>query len=83
MIQMVKALGKKNVTCPMDFVEALRDLQVACDVADIKMSDYGITKEELPTLVTNARDTMGGLFELDPAPLSNEDVLAILQASYK
>lgn len=83
MIQMAKALGKKNATCPMDFVEALRDLQVACDVADIKMSDYGITREELPALVTNARDTMGGLFEVDPAPLSDEDVLAILQASYK
>ena len=61
----------------------VRDLQVACDVADIKMSDYGITREELPALVTNARDTMGGLFEVDPAPLSDEDVLAILQASYK
>lgn len=33
--------------------------------------------------MTNARDTMGGLFEVDPAPLSDEDVLAILQASYK
>lgn len=83
MIDMARALGNKNATSPMDFVEALKALQVACDVADIKMSNYDVSYEELPTLVDNAVDTMGGLFAVDPTPLSKEDVLAILQASYK
>lgn len=83
MIDMARALGNKNATSPMDFVEALKALQVACDVADIKMSDYDVSYEELPTLVDNAVDTMGGLFAVDPSPLSKDDVLAILQTSYK
>ena len=29
----------------MDFVTALVELQEACGVADLKMSDYGIQKE--------------------------------------
>lgn len=82
MIDMAKALGKKDATCAMDFVDALNELQAACDVAHLKMSDYGVTKDELPLLATNARETMGGLFEVDPITLNNEDVVAILSASY-
>ena len=50
MIDMAKAMGKENANDPMDFVEALVDLQKACNVHELKMSDYGINKEEIPTL---------------------------------
>ena len=80
---MAKALGKADAAKPADFVDALVALQRACGVAELKMSDYGIAKDELPALAKNARATMGGLFALDPAPLSDADVLRILEQSYK
>lgn len=66
-----------------DFLDALKKLQEDCGVAGLKMSDYGITREELPKLVKNARDYMGGLFKVDPAPLSDEEALAIFEESYR
>jgi alcohol dehydrogenase len=83
MIDMARAMGKENANDPMDFVEALVDLQKACNVHELKMSDYGITKEELPTLAQNAYETMGGLFQVDPAPVSLEDCIAIYETSYR
>jgi|GEM_PF-3321610 len=52
-------------------------------VAEIKLSEYGITKNDLPEFVKNARKTMGRLFSFDPRPLSDEDILAIYTDSYK
>ncbi len=83
MVSMAKALGKSNADKPMDFVDALVELQKACNVADLKMSDYEISYEELPEIAKNARHTMGGLFEVDPISISDADCLKILQESYK
>lgn len=80
---MAKAMGKTQASDPMDFVEALTDLQKACKVDELKMSDYGITKEELPLLAQNAFDTMGGLFQFDPVMLTLEDCISIYEASYR
>ena len=66
-----------------DFVEELVKLQKACGVNVLKMSNYGITEDELPAIAANARDTMGFLFDLDPAPLSEDDTLAILEKAWK
>jgi len=68
---------------PMAFVTALLNLQKKCDVDGIKMSDYGIEKYEIPALAENARHTMGGLFQLDPAPLSLENTISIMAKAYK
>lgn len=83
MIDMARALGKLDASSPMDFVAALVELQKACGVDAIKMSDYGIRYEDLPNYVENAFETMGGLFQFDPTALSRADVLAIFQASYR
>ncbi len=83
LITMAKALGKENASEPMDFVEALVDLQKACKVDGLRMSDYGIKKEEAAKYVQKAYETMGGLFEVDPAPLTEEDCISILEDSYK
>ncbi|HEX2999185.1 MAG TPA: iron-containing alcohol dehydrogenase [Armatimonadota bacterium] len=83
MIAMAKALGKANATTAMDFVDALAALQDICGVADLKMSDYGINKGELAKYAANARATMGRLFAVDPAPLTDADSLAIYEASYR
>lgn len=83
MVDMAKALGKEDAKEAMDFVHALVDLQKACGVDTLKMSDYGITVAELPALVENARRTMGGLFGVDPMVLTDEDCLTIYRNSYK
>ncbi len=67
----------------MSFVDALVRLQKDCGVDGLKMSDYGIQKSDIPMLVKNARDTMGGLFACDPCALSDNDVEAIMKAAYK
>ncbi|MDV3427259.1 MAG: iron-containing alcohol dehydrogenase [Bacillota bacterium] len=68
---------------PMAFVDALLNLQKKCGVDGLKMSDYGIEKSEIPALAENARLTMGGLFQLDPAALSLEDTINIMAKAYK
>jgi alcohol dehydrogenase len=68
---------------PMSFVKALVQLQKDCGVADLKMSDYGIKKEDIPMLAENARQTMGGLFNVDPYTLSLEETIEIMMNAYK
>ena len=82
-IKMAKAMGIKDADKPEDFITALVDLQKACGVADLKMSDYGMKKEECMTLAVNARETMGGLFLANPCPMSDEECAGIFEKSYR
>lgn len=82
MINMAKALGKKDASKPMDFVDALIELQKACEVDNIKLSDYGVKIEDLPAIAKNSRFT-SGLYEIDPHNFSDDDILTILKKSYK
>lgn len=82
-VDMAKAMGKEGATDPMAFVEALVELQKACGVYELKMSDYGITREELPLFVKDARETTKPLFDADLFPLSDEDCLAIYEEAYR
>lgn len=82
-IDMAKAMGKEDASAPMDFVHALVELQNACGVGDLKMSEYGITPEEFPKFVANARSTMGILFKMDRIELSDDDLVNIYAASYR
>lgn len=82
-IDMAKAMGKEDATEAMDFVTALVDLQKACGVDDLKMSDFGITPDEFPKFAANARSTMGILFKMDRIELSDEDLVKIYTESYK
>ena len=58
-IRMAQAMGMPEATKPEDFLTALTRLQEACGVADLKMSDYGITPDEFETLMRNTREVMG------------------------
>lgn len=82
-VRMAEALGKKDAKTAQDFIDALTKLQQDCGVGDLKMSDYGITKEEFETLAKNAKHTMGGLFERDRIDLSVSDCVAIYEKSYR
>jgi len=83
MIAMAKALGKSDAKEAMDFVTALVALQKKCNVDNLMMSDYGIEMAEIPTIAENARETMGGLFNVDPCEINNDDVIEILKKSYR
>ena len=82
-IKMAKAMGVENAANAQDFVDALKKLESDCGVADLKMSDYGVTESELPKLAENARGASGGLYNGDPVPLSDSDVTKILEKSYR
>lgn len=85
---MAKAMGVDVNNLPegeraMAFVKALIRLQEECGVNNLKMSDYGIKKEMISMLAENARNTMGGLFDVDPYTLTLEDTIEIMTNAYK
>lgn len=82
-IDMARFLGKQDAKDPMDFIDALVKLEEDCNVADLKMSDYGIKEDEFMTLAINARETMGMLFMADPAETTHEDIAGIYKRAYK
>lgn len=82
-VRIAQALGMKNASKPEDFITVLTNLQQECGVADLKMSDYGITPDEFDTLAKNARETMGSLFEANPCEMTQEDCVAVLRKSYR
>ena len=82
-MDMAKLMGIPDATKPQDFLTALSNLQKACGVDDLKMSDYGITPEEFPVLAKNAMESMGGLFTVDRYPLTLEDCVSIYKDAYR
>ena len=83
LIKMARVMGMPNADKPEDFITALQQLQKDCAVHDMKMSDYGIQKDECMTLAVNARETMGGLFLANPCPMSNEECAGIFEKAYR
>ena len=82
-IKMAKAMGMSEADKAEDFLTALIQLQKDCGVADLKMSDYGFTKDECMTLAVNARETMGGLFLANPCEMSDEACAGIFEKAYR
>lgn len=82
-IELARLMGMTDATKPEDFITALVNLQEACGVADLKMSDYGITPDEFETLMRNTREVMGIMFTADCVQMSDEDIVSILAESYK
>lgn len=82
-IKMARAMGMPDADKPEDFLKALAELQKACGVDNLKMSDYGFTREECGTLARNARETMGGLFAANPCEMTHKDCTAIFEKAYK
>ena len=82
-IKMAKAMGIANADKPEDFIAALVKLQEDCGVADLKMSDFGFSADEAMTLAKGARSMQGGLFELNPCEMTDEDCAGIFEKSYR
>ena len=82
-VELARALGVHDAVHPADFLRALHDLQVACGVDNLRMSDFGVTREEIPALAEKARSAGAALFEQDPVALTFEDTVAIFEAAYR
>lgn len=82
MMDMARALGVCDVKGPMDFVCALQELARACGVDGLRMSAYGITKEEMPAAALLARKVGGVMYAGEPSPLSDADITLILENSF-
>ena len=82
-VDMARFLGAKDAEKPEDFIDALAALEKACKVDDLKMSDYGIRKEDSMILAKNARENMKLLFRNDPAPSTDEDIAKIFERSFR
>lgn len=83
LVELAKALGYGNARKPEDFLMVLQNLLEACGVAELKMSDYGITPEEFPHMAAIAKDAMGFLFKNDRLDITAADCVTILQQAYK
>ena len=82
-IKMARVMGYPESADPRDFLKALKALQEACGVADLRMSGYGFTKDECMTLARCARDTMGCLYPANPCEMTDEDVAGIFERSFR
>ncbi|MGN1219671.1 MAG: iron-containing alcohol dehydrogenase [Candidatus Cryptobacteroides sp.] len=83
MKKMARAMGVENPTSGKDFIAALDKLIADVGCADLKMSDEGITKEELKDYPAKVHEVLGGDITADPLPLSDEDYLTIYQNAWR
>lgn len=82
-VQMARTMGMADASAPKDFIIALEALKEKCGMAELKMSDYGISPDEASKFTANAKETMGRLFTLDRVPLSDADCRKIYNDSYR
>jgi len=85
-LDLAKAMGENIDLLPekekaFAFIFALKKLIKNIGMDDLKLSNFGIEKEEIEILAKNSMDTMGSLFESsDPYRLSLEEVMSIYKA---
>lgn len=82
-IELAQLLGNRTASKPEDFLKTIAQIQHACGVDSLKMSDYGITPDVFPQIIQSARSAMAGSFAADRICLTDEDCLQILQQSYR
>ena len=82
-IKLARVMGYPNTESPQNFITALENFKVGCGLTQLKMSDYGIEKDELKKIPQAARVLQGGGFEVTPCELTDKDVLLILENSYE
>lgn len=83
MKKMARAMGVENPQNGKDFIMALDGLLASIDCQDLKMSDEGITREEIKKWPSRIQEVLGGDITADPLPLSDEDYLGIYERSFK
>ena len=83
MKKMARAMGVDNPQSGKDFIKALDGLIASVGCANLRMSDAGITREEIKLWPKRIHEVLGGDITADPLPLSDEDYLGIYERSFK
>jgi alcohol dehydrogenase len=83
MKKMARAMGVENPQSGKDFIDALDRLIASVECSDLKMSDYGITRDELKLWPARIHEVLGGDITADPLPMTDEDYLGIYERSFK
>lgn len=83
MKRMARAMGVEKPQSGKDFITALDGLIASVGCADLKMSEAGITREEIRLWPKRIHEVLGGDITADPLPLSDEDYLGIYERSFK
>lgn len=81
-IKLARAMGKKEANKPEDFLVTLEKLYFDCGVSNLRLQDWGITREELKGHAREVKEKFGDLFLNDPEELSVEDCYKIYLDSY-
>jgi alcohol dehydrogenase len=85
---LAKAMGEDVDKLPtleekaMAFITALKKLIAGAGQKDLRLSQFGVKKDEAPALAKNAFETMGGLFTVDPYKLSVDEVVSIYEGCF-
>ena len=77
MTALAQAMGAEP--SPQGVLDALEKLMTRCGVADLRMSQFGITRESLGAVAEKSVDRR---YANERAPLSREEAQAILEQSY-
>lgn len=77
-IEMAKVMGEKGEK-PEEFVEALKKLISAIGLDDLKLTAWGLKKEDAEKLAENSFEAMGFLYELDPIRLNRDDAACVIR----
>ena len=83
MKKMARVMGVENPQSGKDFVAALDQLLASINCDNLKMSNEGITSEEIKKWPARIHEVLGGDITADPLPLSDEDYLGIYERSFK
>jgi len=65
------------------FVPILEEFIRSIGLRDLKLSDYGMKREDIPALTETAFQTMGRLFEITPTEMTAEDVNTIFEKAFE
>ncbi len=71
-IDMARAMGKSGDK-PELFISALKELIEKVGLGGLRLSEWGIKKDEAENLAANSFEAMGFLYSLDPVPQSRQD----------
>lgn len=83
-VTLAKVMGFEGAKEASDFIAVLDELMKVCGVDQLKMSDYGISRDEFPKFLHNARTTsIGYLFQSDSVVLTDEECIEIYEESFR
>ncbi len=77
-LHIARAMGRQGDN-PELFIDALKDLIAAVGLDNLKLSEWGIKKEEAEKLAANSFDAMGFLYKLDPVDLDRADAACVIR----